>query len=180
MTRKALEIQCVQESLPLVTLWIYIVQHRSSCSFKGLVQSDKETAAEKERQTDQASRNANEVRNFGHGGNPAHHGGERYCSLLIEGMALVEETIVTWVLASFVSSPEKTRSILMLFNFKILSSHHMDIANTKILMTHCGHLMLSKETKIFLFAEKQDLYIMVNWNKKLFVFFLLLKMKNLE
>lgn len=39
---------------------------------------------------------------------------------------------VTWVLASFVSSPEKTRSILMLFNFKILSSHHMDIAKTKI------------------------------------------------
>lgn len=154
MTRKALEIQCIQESLPLVTLWIYIVQHWSSCSFKGLVQSDKETAAEKERQTDQASRNANEVWNFGHGGNPAHHGGERHCSLLIEGMALVEETIVTWVLASFVSSPEKTRSILMLFNFKILSSHHMDIANTKILMTHCGHLMLSKETKIFLFAEK--------------------------
>lgn len=41
--------------------------------------------------------------------------------------------------------------------------------------------MLSKETKIFLFAEKQGLYIiMMNWNKKLFVFFLLLKMKNLE
>lgn len=132
MTRKALEIQCIQESLSLVTLWIYIVQHWSSCSFKGLIQSDKETAAEKERQTDQASRNANEVRNFGHGGNPAHHGGKRHCSLLIVGMALVEETIVTWVLASFVSSPEKTRSILMLFNFKILSSHHMDIANTKI------------------------------------------------
>lgn len=40
--------------------------------------------------------------------------------------------------------------------------------------------MLSKETKIFLFAEKKGLYIMMNWNKKLFVFFLLLKMKNLE
>lgn len=40
--------------------------------------------------------------------------------------------------------------------------------------------MLSKETKIFLFAEKQGLYIMMNQNKKLFVFFLLLKMKNLE
>lgn len=92
MTRKALEIQCIQESLPLVTLWIYIVQHWFSCSFKGLVQPDKETATEKERQTDQASRNANEVRNFGHGGNPAHHGGERHCSLLIVGMALVEET----------------------------------------------------------------------------------------
>lgn len=179
MTRKALEIQCIQESLPLVTLWIYIVQHWSSCSFKGLVQSDKETAAEKERQTDQASRNANEVRNFGHGGNPAHHGGERHCSLLIEGMGLVEETIVTWVLASFVSSPEKTRSILMLFNFKILSSHRMDsLPIPRFEMKHCGHLMLSKETKIFLFAEKQGLYIMVNWNKKLFVFFLLLKMKN--
>lgn len=81
------------ESLPLVSLWIYIVQHWFSCSFKGLVQSDKETAAEKERQTDQASRNANEVRNFGHGGNPTHHGGERHCSLLIVGMALVEETM---------------------------------------------------------------------------------------
>lgn len=132
MTRKALEIQCIQESLSLVTLWIYIVQQWFSCSFKGLVQSYKETAAEKERQTDQASRNANEVRNFGHGGNPAHHGGKRHCSLLIVGMALVEETIVTWVFASFVSRPEKTRSILMLFNFKILSSHHMDIAKTKI------------------------------------------------
>lgn len=38
--------------------------------------------------------------------------------------------------------------------------------------------MFSKETKIFLFAEKQGLYITVNWNKKLFVFFLFLKMKN--
>lgn len=180
MTRKALEIQCIQESLPLVTLWIYIVQHWFSCSFKGLVQSDKETAAEKERQTDQASRNANEVWNFGHGGNPAHHGGERYCSLLIVGMALVEETMSHEFQHLLCLALRKLGQFWCCLISKSCLLIIWILPKPRFELTHCGHLMLSKETKIFLFAEKQGLYIMMNWNKKLFVFFLLLKMKNLE